>query len=102
MLPREPFALLRKSAKGSSNLYGHPSPQRDPRTNEGRKINVSDAERERWDARYREGAGATEPSAFIMSLDDVLPKSGRALDLAGGRGRHAIWLARRGMDVTVA
>ena len=63
---------------------------------------MSDAERERWDARYREGAGATEPSAFLVSLDDVLPQSGRALDLAGGRGRHAIWLARRGMDVPIA
>ena len=63
---------------------------------------MSDIEKERWDARYREGAGATEPSAFLISLDPLLPKHGRALDVAGGRGRHAIWLARRGLDVTIA
>jgi len=26
---------------------------------------------------------------------------GRALDVAGGAGRHAVWLARRGLDVTI-
>jgi SAM-dependent methyltransferase len=30
-----------------------------------------------------------------------LPRAGRALDVAGGGGRHAIWLARRGLDVTL-
>lgn len=63
---------------------------------------MSDAEKERWNERYLEGAGATEPSAFLLSLDRELPRTGRALDLAGGRGRHAIWLARRGLDVTLA
>jgi len=33
---------------------------------------------------------------------DYLPRAGRALDLAGGTGRHAVWLAERGLDVTVA
>jgi tellurite methyltransferase len=63
---------------------------------------MSSSEKERWDTRYREGAGATEPSAFLLSLAGVLPRRGRALDLAGGRGRHAIWLAGRGLDVTLA
>jgi SAM-dependent methyltransferase len=63
---------------------------------------MSDDEKERWDRRYLAGAGATEPSAFLLSLDAELPRRGRALDLAGGRGRHAIWLARRGLDVTLA
>ena len=30
---------------------------------------------------------------------DLLPVSGRALDLACGRGRHALWLAERGLEV---
>jgi tellurite methyltransferase len=63
---------------------------------------MSETEKDRWDARYREGAGATEPSSFLTMLDGLLPRSGRALDVAGGRGRHAIWLARRGLDVTLA
>lgn len=59
-------------------------------------------DRERWNARYREGPWSSEPSAFLGSLDDVLPRTGRALDLAGGTGRNALWLARRGLDVTLA
>jgi SAM-dependent methyltransferase len=35
---------------------------------------------------------------FVRGLTDVLP--GRALDLACGSGRHAIWLAEQGWDVT--
>lgn len=56
---------------------------------------------ERWDARYAEGGAPTEPSAFVVAQADRLPASGRALDLAGGAGRHAIWLAQQGLDVTL-
>ena len=31
-----------------------------------------------------------------------MPRAGRAIDLAGGTGRHGIWLAERGLDVTIA
>lgn len=70
---------------------------------------VPDAERNRWDARYRErGPEARDPAPFVRSLDAVLPRGDggarrpAALDVAGGAGRHAIWLARRGLDVTLA
>ncbi|WP_438043551.1 class I SAM-dependent methyltransferase [Sorangium sp. So ce128] len=64
---------------------------------------MSDDDRTRWDARYREGGGDPgEPSAVLTALDPLLPRRGRALDLAGGAGRHALWLARRGLDVTLA
>ena len=36
-----------------------------------------------------------------MSLADRLPASGRALDVAGGAGVDARWLARRGLRVTL-
>lgn len=62
---------------------------------------MSDADRQRWNARYQEGAGAREPSAFLRSLDALLPRTGRALDVAGGVGEDARWLARRGLDVTL-
>ncbi|MCO5169092.1 MAG: class I SAM-dependent methyltransferase [Planctomycetes bacterium] len=63
---------------------------------------MGDADRERWDARYREqGPCAAAPSALVTALDDLLPRRGRALDVAGGAGRHAVWLARRGLDVTL-
>ena len=35
----------------------------------------------------------------IVAQAAHLPTRGRALDVAGGGGRHAIWLARRGLDV---
>ena len=64
---------------------------------------MAEADRRKWDARYRErGAGVREPSGFLEALDDLLPRTGRALDVAGGAGRHALWLARRGLDVTLA
>src|SRR5262245_61692495 len=56
---------------------------------------------EKWDARYRERGAPGDPSPWVTSLDGVLPHRGRALDVAGGAGRHAIWLARRGLDVTL-
>lgn len=55
----------------------------------------------RWDARYAAGEAPTEPSAFVVAQADRLPAAGRALDVAGGAGRHAIWLAGRGLDVTL-
>jgi SAM-dependent methyltransferase len=37
-------------------------------------------------------------SEYILPL---FPQGGSALDLAGGAGRHAIWLAKQGWDVTL-
>jgi tellurite methyltransferase len=63
---------------------------------------MSDAERAKWDARYRESSPSFEASAFLTSLAELLPRSGRALDVGGGAGRNALWLARHGLDVTIA
>lgn len=59
-------------------------------------------DRERWNARYGDEAVVPEPSPFLLGLDAILPRRGRALDVAGGSGRHALWLARRGLRVTLA
>jgi tellurite methyltransferase len=63
---------------------------------------MSTGDRDRWNARYREEGALRDPSAFLSTLDDVLPRGGRALDVAGGSGRNALWLARRGLEVTLA
>lgn len=64
---------------------------------------MAEADRIRWDARHLKQAGRLQgPSPFVASLDGLLPRQGRALDVAGGTGRHALWLARRGLDVTLA
>lgn len=63
---------------------------------------MSDGDRERWNARY--SARADEPAAAgpcLTAVERWLPRTGRALDVAGGAGRHALWLARRGLQVTL-
>ncbi len=60
-------------------------------------------DRIRWDARHLErDAIAAEPEAFLREVEAFLPRTGLALDLAGGCGRNAAWLAGRGLDVTLA
>jgi SAM-dependent methyltransferase len=39
----------------------------------------------------------TEPASWLVQHAGLLPREGRALDVACGRGRHAIWLAERGL-----
>jgi tellurite methyltransferase len=65
--------------------------------------------RERWNQKYREAAGTdtwSVPDPFLLRVFSEymlpqFPQGGSALDLAGGAGRHAIWLARQGWDVTL-
>src|SRR5947207_12610320 len=60
-------------------------------------------ERTLWNKKYSEGSHASlEPDPFLLSawsefLKDIAP--GKALDVAGGVGRHALWLAERGWKV---
>jgi SAM-dependent methyltransferase len=39
------------------------------------------------------------PSPWIVRFAPLIRDGGRVLDLASGRGRHARWLAARGLDV---
>ena len=55
-----------------------------------------------WDERYREvdRLWSVEPNLFVADrLADAVPGTG--VDLAGGEGRNAIWLASRGWQMTV-
>jgi len=64
---------------------------------------MSDFDRNKWNAKYAAGEMASrEPSAVLLSLERYLPQRGRAIDVAGGTGRHGIWLAQHGLDVTIA
>jgi SAM-dependent methyltransferase len=53
-----------------------------------------------WDARYAaQQQWSSGPNALVAELlTDLAP--GRAVDLAAGEGRHALWLAERGWQVT--
>ena len=61
---------------------------------------MSDADRERWDARHAAvGAGVPGPPDALRGRTELLPPGGRALDVACGRGTMAVWLAARGFAV---
>lgn len=63
---------------------------------------------EGWDQRYRAGEfSSTEPDAFVSEayanyLLPLLPAGSTGLDLAGGAGRHSLWLARQGWRMTLS
>ena len=63
-------------------------------------VAVSDADREKWEARYRQGAygDRPHPSPLLQEWVDRIPR-GPALDVACGAGRNALFLAARGFDV---
>ena len=58
-------------------------------------------EREDWNARHGEAGPlfGVDPNRFLVAeVDGLVP--GRALDLACGAGRNAVWLAEQGWTVT--
>jgi 2-polyprenyl-3-methyl-5-hydroxy-6-metoxy-1,4-benzoquinol methylase len=68
---------------------------------------VQQHERESWNRRYAEGEHmAFEPDPFLLTaygefIQPLFPRHGVALDVAGGLGRHAIWMAELRWKVTV-
>src|SRR5258708_37432909 len=70
-----------------------------------------DRRRSHWNLKYEQGLPSLEKpdpffvSAFNQFVADQFPNGGTALDLAGGVGRHALWLAKRnwrgtGVDIS--
>ena len=61
----------------------------------------STSPKEKWNRRYehQEYVCGTEPTAFLKQKIDMV-KKGRALVLAMGEGRNAVYLAQHGFDVT--
>jgi SAM-dependent methyltransferase len=58
------------------------------------------SDRERWNERFK-GKGfafGKDPNPFLKKYIRFLPK-GKALDLAAGEGRNAVFLAQHGFDV---
>lgn len=54
-----------------------------------------------WNSRYADGPGISSVAPFMDVVQPYLPASGTAVDLAGGSGRNAIWLAQQGLATTL-
>jgi len=55
-------------------------------------------DRRRWNERYRNQQFSSDPSAIVKQYY-TLAQTGRALDIATGTGRNAIYLAHKGFTV---
>lgn len=64
---------------------------------------MTEEDRVRWDDRYAQvgppSIHAARPPPVFAPHEDLFPTSGRAIDIACGQGRTAVWLASRGLDV---
>lgn len=61
---------------------------------------MTHGDRRKWEDRYLAAEpGLRPPSALLAASIDLLPRGGRALDLASGDGRNALFLAARGFSV---
>lgn len=66
---------------------------------------LEECERNKWNQRYLEGTHGNLPPdsllihAFDRYIEPLFPKLGLALDIAGGTGRHSIFLAEKGWRV---
>ena len=59
---------------------------------------MADRDREKWDSRYQEGMGNSDPSLILKSFFELAP-CGKALDIACGNGRNSLFLTERGFIV---
>lgn len=69
---------------------------------------MAGSDRQNWDQRYLAGEFRfREPDGFVTKaheeyLKPLLSSGAAGLDLAGGAGHHAIWLAQQGWRMTLA
>lgn len=54
-----------------------------------------------WDRLDRDLYHRLEWEETVHHLEQVLPDTGRVLDVGGGAGRYSVWLAERGHDVVL-
>lgn len=62
---------------------------------------MSAQDRIKWETRYASGQAPTTAEAAIVRMAPLLPRTGTALDVGGGAGRHSVWLASQGLQPTL-
>jgi len=60
----------------------------------------SETVQQKWDKRHQQKDTPLEPSRSLSENAHLLPMKGTALDLACGLGGNALFLAKRGLDVS--
>ena len=60
---------------------------------------MSDDRRAGWEERHRGRDAGGTPEPWLREILPLLPRTGVALDIAAGRGRHSIALAEHGLSV---
>ncbi len=66
----------------------------------GAADDATEALRRKWDQRYRDAEGPSEPARVLRENLHLLPARGHALDAACGLGGNALALAGRGLAVS--
>ncbi|AKF08580.1 class I SAM-dependent methyltransferase [Sandaracinus amylolyticus] len=62
---------------------------------------MAEEDRVKWDKKWSERVDRPRSSpGWVAELDAEIPRDGRGLDVAAGAGRLALYMARRGLDVT--
>jgi len=65
------------------------------------RVVMDERVRERWDRRWAGGCHSDgKPPGWLEGIEAFATARGRALDIASGAGRVALWLAGRGFEVT--
>lgn len=64
-------------------------------------MNAPQGDRARWNARYEGVTPHLHPPAALKRLAEFLPDAGLAIDLAGGTGGGALFMAARGLPSVV-
>lgn len=63
---------------------------------------VTEEDRHHWDERYAAWgpapSGPVGPPPVFAAYEHLFPRAGRAMEIACGRGRGAVWLTSRGLD----
>ena len=59
-------------------------------------------DQDKWNQKYQAGSHASrDVSPALLDLEEMIPRKGKALDVAGGAGRNSLWMAQRGLAVTL-
>lgn len=59
-------------------------------------------DQDKWNQKYQAGSHTSrEVSPALLDLAEMFPRVGKALDVAGGAGRNSLWMAQRGLSVTL-